>query len=184
MLPGEPRNSTSQERVGCGLPRDPPSTIACPALPRAGDDRVFHLPREPLAQGSKKKPVRAVFGQKGLLWGLLGLESGEIEKDNVSITYALPFLRSDGRKSHDRAGSFTGSQALRVHGDRARPVSWLSSGKGRYLYPAGAPGCRCDDVGLAPTLVLLVTCFDWSIVLLACFVWLWMQPWVLRVLIE
>ena len=22
--------------------------------------------------------------------------------------------------------------ALRVHGDRARPVSWLSSGKGRY----------------------------------------------------
>ena len=42
-------------------------------------------------------------------------------------------VRSDGRKSHDRAGSFTGSQALRVHDDRARPVSWQSSGKREIL---------------------------------------------------
>ena len=95
MLPGESRNCTSQERLGCGLPRDLPSTLACRALPRAGDDRVFLGPQEPLAEGSKKKAgSRRFFPKKVYYGGAPGLESGEIEKDNISITYALPFSRT------------------------------------------------------------------------------------------
>ena len=87
MLPGEPRNSTSQERVGCGLPRDLPSTLACRALPRAGDDRVFLGPQEPLAEGSKKKPVRAAFFQKRSIMGARrGSNPGKLKK----IIFLLP----------------------------------------------------------------------------------------------
>ena len=35
-----------------------------------------------------------LFPKKGLLWGRPGVESGEIEKDNISITYARPFSRT------------------------------------------------------------------------------------------
>ena len=94
MLPGESRSQTSQERVRCGLQGRPPAGIVHPARESAQGTSVFLAAAEPLAQGSKKKPVRAVFGQKGLLWGLLGLESREIEKDNNSITYARPFSRT------------------------------------------------------------------------------------------
>ena len=69
MLPGESRNCTSQERVGCGLPRDLPSTLACRALPRAGDDRVFLGPQEPLAEGSKKKAGSRRFFPKKVYYG-------------------------------------------------------------------------------------------------------------------
>ena len=54
MLPGESRNSTSQERVGCGLKVPPPAGIVHEALPRAGNDRVFLAAQEPLTQGSSK----------------------------------------------------------------------------------------------------------------------------------
>ena len=95
MLPGESRNGTSQERVGCGLPRDLPSTLACRALPRAGDDRVFLGPQEPLAEGSKKKAgSRRFFPKKVYYGGAPGLESGEIDFYTNSSTYALPFSRT------------------------------------------------------------------------------------------
>ena len=94
MLPGESRNGTSQERVGCGLQGPPPARIVHEARESAQGTSVFLAAAEPLAQGSKKKPVRAVFGQKGLLWGLLGLESGEIDFYTNSSTYARPFSRT------------------------------------------------------------------------------------------
>ena len=80
ILSGESRSETSQERVGCGLKVPPPAGIVHEARESAQGTSVFLAAAEPLAQGSKKKPVRAVFDQKGLLWGLLGLESREIEK--------------------------------------------------------------------------------------------------------
>ena len=64
ILSGEPRSETSQERVGCGLPRDPPSTTACPALPRAGDDPVFLVGEALSAQGSSKKAGSRRFWPK------------------------------------------------------------------------------------------------------------------------
>ena len=69
MLPGESRNGTSQERVGCGLKVPPPAGIVHEALPRAGNDRVFHLPREPRAQGSKKKAGSRRFFPKKVYYG-------------------------------------------------------------------------------------------------------------------
>ena len=72
MLPGESRNSTSQERVGCGLKVPPPAGIVHEALPRAGNDRVFLAAQEPLTQGSSKKagsrrfwPKRPIMGAPG-----------------------------------------------------------------------------------------------------------------------
>ena len=95
ILPGESRNSTSQERVGCGPPRDPPPTLACRALPRAENDRVFLRAARALAFGSQNGAgSRRFFPKKVYYGGAPGLESGEIEKDNISITYALPFSRT------------------------------------------------------------------------------------------
>ena len=94
ILSGESRSQTSQERVRCGLQGRPPAGIVHQARESAQGTSVFLAAAEPLAQGSKKKPVRAVFGQKGLLWGLLGLESREIEKKNKFIPLALPFSRT------------------------------------------------------------------------------------------
>ena len=94
ILSGESRSETSQARVGCGLQGRPPAGIVHEARESAQGTSVFLAAAEPLAQGSKKKPVRAVFGQKGLLWGLLGLESREIEKKNKFIPLALPFSRT------------------------------------------------------------------------------------------
>ena len=77
MLPGESRNGTSQERVGCGLKVPPPAGIVHEALPRAGNDRVFHLPREPRAQGSKKKAgSRRFFPKKEDYGGSPGSNPG------------------------------------------------------------------------------------------------------------
>ena len=82
-------------RVGCGLPRDPPPTLACRALPRAGNDRVFLRAARALAFGSQNGAgSRRFFPKKVYYGGAPGLESGEIEKDNISITYALPFSRT------------------------------------------------------------------------------------------
>ena len=64
MLPGESRNSTSQERVGCGLKVPPPAGIVHEALPRAGNDRVFLAAQEPWLLGRKMQPVRAAFYKK------------------------------------------------------------------------------------------------------------------------
>ena len=94
ILSGESRSETSQARVGCGLQGRPPAGIVHEARESAQGTSVFLAAAEPLAQGSKKKSVRAVFGQKGLLWGLLGLESGKIEKKNKFIPSALPFSRT------------------------------------------------------------------------------------------
>ena len=69
MLPGESRNSTSQERVGCGLPRAPPAGIVHEALPRAGNDRVFLAAQEPLTQGSSKKAGSRRFWPKKVYYG-------------------------------------------------------------------------------------------------------------------
>ena len=66
-LSGESRSETSQARVGCGLQGRPPAGIVHEARESAQGTSAFLAAAEPLAQGSKKKPVRAVFGQKGLL---------------------------------------------------------------------------------------------------------------------
>ena len=95
MLPGESRNGTSQERVGCGLKVPPPAGIVHEALPRAGNDRVFLRAARALAFGSQNGAgSRRFFPKKVYYGGAPGLESGEIEKDNISITYALPFSRT------------------------------------------------------------------------------------------
>ena len=47
------------------------STIACPALPRAGNDRVFLRAARALAFGRKMEPVRAAFFQKRSIMGAL-----------------------------------------------------------------------------------------------------------------
>ena len=69
MLPGESRNSTSQERVGCGLKVPPPAGIVHEALPRAGNDRVFLAAQEPLTQGSSKKAGSRRFWPKKVYYG-------------------------------------------------------------------------------------------------------------------
>ena len=95
MLPGESRNCTSQERVGCGLPRDLPSTLACRALPRAENDRVFLRAARALAFGSQNGAgSRRFFPKKVYYGGAPGLESGKIDFSTISSTYALPFSRT------------------------------------------------------------------------------------------
>ena len=95
ILSGESRSETSQERVGCGLPRAPPAGIVHEARPRAGNDRVFLRAARALAFGSQNGAgSRRFFPKKVYYGGAPGLESGEIEKDNISITYALPFSRT------------------------------------------------------------------------------------------
>ena len=63
-----------------------------------GVSPCFHLPREPQPKGlakwksrfapllAKKRPITPAAGP--------GVQSGKIEKDNISITYALPFSRT------------------------------------------------------------------------------------------
>ena len=95
ILSGKSRSETSQERVGCGLPRAPPAGIVHEARPRAGNDRVFLRAARALAFGSQNGAgSRRFFPKKVYYGGAPGLESGEIEKDNISITYALPFSRT------------------------------------------------------------------------------------------
>ena len=94
ILSGEPRSETSQARVGCGLQGRPPAGIVHEARESAQGTSVFLAAAEPLAQGSKKKAGSRCFWQKGLLWGLLGLESGEIDFYTNSSTYARPFSRT------------------------------------------------------------------------------------------
>ena len=71
----------------------PPESSMRPARARRGRARVF-TSHEPQQKGQAMEPVRAAFFQKGLLWGLLGLESGEIDFYTNSSTYALPFSRT------------------------------------------------------------------------------------------
>ena len=87
MLPGESRNSTSQERVGCGLKVPPPAGIVHEALPRAGNDRVFLAAQEPLTQGSSKKAGSRRFWPKKVFDPHTGLESGEIDFSTISSTF-------------------------------------------------------------------------------------------------
>ena len=95
ILSGEPRSETSQERVGCGLPRDPPSTTACPALPRAGDDPVFLVGEALSAQGSSKKAGSRRFWPKKAYYPRgPGVQPGKIDFYTISSTYALPFSRT------------------------------------------------------------------------------------------
>ena len=95
ILSGESRSQTSQERVRCGPPRDPPPTLACRALPRAENDRVFLRAARALAFGSQNGAgSRRFFPKKVYYGGAPGLESGEIDFYTNSSTYALPFSRT------------------------------------------------------------------------------------------
>ena len=81
MLPGESRNGTSQERVGCGLKVPPPTGIVHEALPRAGNDRVFLAAQEPLTQGSSKKAGSRRFWPKKVYYGgSWGSNPGKLKK--------------------------------------------------------------------------------------------------------
>ena len=56
MLPGESRNGTSQERVGCGLKVSPPAGIVHEARESAGNDRVFLVGENRVLGKPGKKP--------------------------------------------------------------------------------------------------------------------------------
>ena len=130
MLPGESRNGTSQERVVCGLPRDLPSTLACRALPRAGDDRVFLVGEALSAQGSSKKAgSRRFWGKKVYYGGAPGLESGKIDFYTNSSTYALPFSRTIPVRTPQSASRTEVSRPL-CHG-RAPLTAGRTGGLGR-----------------------------------------------------
>ena len=73
-------------------PRDPPPTLACRALPRAGNDRVFLRAARAFAFGSQNGAgSRRFFPKKVYYGGAPGLESGKIDFSTISSTYALPF---------------------------------------------------------------------------------------------
>ena len=95
ILSGESRSETSQARVGCGLQGRPPAGIVHEARESAqGTSACFHLPRASAKGSSNGAGSRRFFPKKVYYGGAPGLESGEIEKDNISITYALPFSRT------------------------------------------------------------------------------------------
>ena len=66
-------------------PRDPPPTLACRALPRAGNDRVFLAAQEPLTQGSSKKAGSRRFWPKKVYYG--GSWGSNPEKLKKRISY-------------------------------------------------------------------------------------------------
>ena len=73
------------------------SPLLSPVVPFLAQETIacFSVPQEPWLLGRKMEPVRAAFFPKKVYYGgAPGLESGEIEKDNISITYALPFSRT------------------------------------------------------------------------------------------
>ena len=124
MLPGESRNSTSPGRVGCGLPRAPPARIVHEARERAGNDRVFLRAARALAFGSQNGAgSRRFFPKKVYYGGAPGLESGEIEKDNISITYALPFSRTIPVRTPQSASRTEESKSWMSRGFGADPRS-------------------------------------------------------------
>ena len=95
MLPGESRNSTSQERVGCGLKVPPPAGIVHEARESAqGTSACFHLPRASAKGSSNRAGSRRFFPKKVYYGGAPGLESGKIDFYTNSSTYALPFSRT------------------------------------------------------------------------------------------
>ena len=102
MLPGESRNGTSQERVGCGLKVPPPTGIVHEALPRAGNDRVFLAAQEPWLLGRKMQPVRAAFYKKRSNMGAPRAETMKIEKDNLLPTRVLFHARSRFERRNPR----------------------------------------------------------------------------------
>ena len=125
MLPGESRNSTSQERVGCGPPRDPPPTLACRALPRAENDRVFLRAARALAFGSQNGAgSRRFFPKKVYYGGAPGLESGKIDFSTISSTYALPFSRTIPVRTPQSASRTEESKSWMSQPRRADPRSY------------------------------------------------------------
>ena len=93
MLPGESRNSTSQERVGCGPPRDPPPTLACRALPRAENDRVFLRAARASAFGSQNGAgSRRFFPKKVYYGGSPGSNPGKLKKILILVPTRVLFL--------------------------------------------------------------------------------------------
>ena len=70
------------------------------------------------------EPVRAAFFQKGLLWGLLGLESGKIEKKNKFIPSALPFSRTIPVRTPQSASRTEESMSWMSQPRRADPRSY------------------------------------------------------------
>ena len=92
---GPRRMEISRGLRGKSASESPPPTLACRALPRAGNDRVFLRAARALAFGSQNGAgSRRFFPKKVYYGGAPGLESGEIDFYTNSSTYALPFSRT------------------------------------------------------------------------------------------
>ena len=124
ILSGESRSQTSHARVGCGLKGRPPAGIVHEARQSAQGTSVFLAAAEPQQKGQAMEPVRAAFFQKGLLWGLLGLESGEIDFYTNSSTYALPFSRTIPVRTPQSASRTEVSKSWMSQPRRADPRSY------------------------------------------------------------
>ena len=71
------------------------SPLLSPVVPFLAQETIVCFSgRKSPSRGKNKAGSRRFFPKKVYYGGAPGLESGEIEKDNISITYALPFSRT------------------------------------------------------------------------------------------
>ena len=111
----------------------PYSRLSCPSS-RRKRSRVSPCRKSLGFWVAKWSRFAPLFSKKGLLWGAPGLESGKIEKDNMSITYALPFSRTIPVRTPQSASRAEVSRPL-CHG-RA-PLTAGRTGRGVTAPPTG-----------------------------------------------